>query len=227
MISFYSSSLKIPCNSTLLSTYSKSEHLNVSENLLSFLERLTTFPTDSSELNSWLVEELGARPPKAKVSNDDDDDDVDETEQPEKTTDGDEDDWRKFFEDEVTTEPKSADPKRPSVRLHKLTIHQSLHSLASHKAMFTRTWLALLPLLSVGSDEQSKASTTRALNVMHRGVMPHLTRAVLVMDWVANCVDYGGTVGLLALNGLFTLIKEYNLYVVQFIHPRWPYLIHL
>jgi hypothetical protein len=31
----------------------------------------------------------------------------------------------------------------------------------------------------------------RALNVMHRGVMPHLTRAVLVMDWVAGCVDFG------------------------------------
>ncbi|KAK7686417.1 hypothetical protein QCA50_010641 [Cerrena zonata] len=197
-------------SANLLSTWSKSEHPNAADNLLSFLESLTTFPTDSAELNSWLVEELGARPPKAKTSNAEDDED--ETEEPEKTPNGeDEDDWRKFFEDEVTVEPKSTDPKKPSVRLHKLTIHQSVHSLASHRAMFTRTWLALLPLLSIGPSEQSKALTTRALNVMHRGVLPHLTRAILVMDWIANCVDYGGTVGLLALNGLFTLIKEYNL----------------
>lgn len=84
--------------------------------------------------------------------------------------------------------------------------------------MFTRTWLALLPLLSIGPSEQSKALATRALNVMHRGVLPHLTRAILVMDWIANCVDYGGTVGLLALNGLFTLIKEYNLFVLFISH---------
>ena len=205
--------------------------------MLSFLEHLTTFPTESAELNSWLVEELGTPPPKAKASNEEEDDEVDETE---KANDNDEDDWRKYVEDEVVAEPKSNDPKKPSIRLHKLTIHQSLHSLASHKAMFTRTWLTLLPLLSVGGDEQSKALATRALNVMHRGVMPHLTRAVLVMDWIAGCVDYGGTVGLLALNGLFTLIKEYNLcvslhtyrpfvfnaYVIAIILPSTPVFTH-
>ncbi|CAK5270198.1 unnamed protein product [Mycena citricolor] len=46
---------------------------------------------------------------------------------------------------------------------------------------------------------------------MHRGVIPHLTRPVLVMDWVGECVDLGGTVGLLALNALFLLMKDYNL----------------
>ncbi|CAL1714795.1 unnamed protein product [Somion occarium] len=197
-------------SASLLATYSKSEYPDVPDNLLSFLERLTTFPTDSSELNSWLVEELGTRPPKAKTSSESDDED-ENADRPEKTADAEEDDWRKFFEDEVVTEPKSSDPKKPSVRLHKLTVHQSLHSLSSHKAMFTRTWLTLLPLLSVGSSENSKALAARALNVMHGGVMPHLTRPVLVMDWIASCVDYGGTVGLLALNALFILIKDYNL----------------
>jgi len=46
---------------------------------------------------------------------------------------------------------------------------------------------------------------------MHRGVLPHLTRPILVMDWVGACVDVGGTVGLIALNSLFVLMKEYNL----------------
>jgi U3 small nucleolar RNA-associated protein 19 len=44
-------------------------------------------------------------------------------------------------------------------------------------------------------------------------VLPHLTRAVMAMDWVGSCVDYGGTPGLLALNALFVLMTEYNLYV--------------
>jgi U3 small nucleolar RNA-associated protein 19 len=68
--------------------------------------------------------------------------------------------------------------------------------------VFTRAWLALLPTLSFSRSASGGASseqireetsklTVRALNVMHRGVMPHLTRAVLVMDWVAGCVDYG------------------------------------
>jgi len=46
---------------------------------------------------------------------------------------------------------------------------------------------------------------------MHRGVLPHLTRPILVMDWIGACVDMGGSVGLLALNALFVLMKEYNL----------------
>jgi len=41
--------------------------------------------------------------------------------------------------------------------------------------------------------------------------MPRLTRPVLIMDWIGSCVDYGGTVGLLALNALFILIRDYNL----------------
>lgn len=102
------------------------------------------------------------------------------------------------------------------MRLHKLTVHQSLHSLASHRAVFTRAWLSLLPRLSAGGSnatEKSKALATRALNLMHRGVLPHLTRPVLVMDWIGTCVDMGGSVGLLALNALFVLMKDYNLCV--------------
>lgn len=197
-------------SSTLLSTHDQKQNPRVPANVLSFLERINTFPTESSELNKWWVEELGARPPKAKSSTGEDDEN---DEPPEVEKQAEEDDWRKFFEDEPEAKITSKDPKKPSVRLHKLSVHQSLHSLASHRAIFTRCWLSLLPYLSSGTKEAKEVLATRALNVMHRGVMPHLTRAILVMDWVASCVDYGGSVGLLALNALFVLIKEYNLYV--------------
>jgi len=78
----------------------------------------------------------------------------------------------------------------PGLRLHKMTIHQSLHSLGSHRAVFTRAWLTLLPRLS-GRSESFKALATRALDIMHRGILPHLTRPLLVMDWIGECVDLG------------------------------------
>ncbi|CDO68995.1 hypothetical protein BN946_scf184834.g2 [Trametes cinnabarina] len=192
----------------ILSKYSYAEAPQLPGNLLSILERLTTFPTKASELNSWWVEEFGTKPPKPKRSANEDDDDEEEADA-EGADAGDEDDWRKFF-DEPPAKP-AGEKKGITARVHTLTIHQSLHSLAAHKAVFTRAWLSLLPQLSRGSLEQTKAYSLRVLNVLHRGVIPHLTRPILIMDWVSSSVDHGGTVGLLALNALFTLMKEYNL----------------
>ncbi|KIY71078.1 CBF-domain-containing protein [Cylindrobasidium torrendii FP15055 ss-10] len=180
-------------------------------NLLRILEQLNTFSTEKAELNAWWVEELGKKPPKPKTIKGeqaaDDEDEAMETEES-KWDDGD-DDWRKFFDEDTTAK----DPKKDATaRVHTLTVHQSLHSLASHKAVFTRAWLEMLPRLTVKGDLQStKSLATRVLNIMHQSVLPHLTRAVLVMDWISACVDLGGTVGLLALNALFSLMKEYNL----------------
>ncbi|KAH9919606.1 CBF-domain-containing protein [Fomitopsis serialis] len=185
---------------------------NLPINLLSLLEKLSTLPTDAKELNSWWVEELGAKPPSPKNKKAREDKGAE-----------DDDDWRKFF-DEPAANSKEQE-KRKSARVHTLTLHQSLHSLASHRAVFTRCWLALLPKLSSPAtrendgkrketkkgEAEARGYALRVLNVLHRGVLPHLTRPVLVMDWVAGSVDYGGTVGLLALNALFTLMKEYNL----------------
>ncbi|RPD65784.1 CBF-domain-containing protein [Lentinus tigrinus ALCF2SS1-7] len=194
----------------LISKHSFSEAPQLPGNLLSILERLTTFPTKGSELNSWWVEEMGTKPPPAKKSKGGGDEE-DEDEAPEEQADADEeDDWRKFF-DEPAAKPAAEGKKGPAARVHTLTIHQSLHSLAAHRAVFTRAWLALLPQLSLGSSESTKAYSLRVLNVLHRGVIPHLTRPILIMDWVSSSVDLGGTVGLLALNALFTLMKEYNL----------------
>lgn len=222
-ISWLLSSLyaQLPTRPLLLSHSSP----EVRQNLLSLLERVTTFPTESKEIDSWWVEELGARPPKPKSTKPksranpptDSLSDSDSDEEPvEENENGGEDDWRKFFD-----EPKDGDSSKskkggkagPSVRLNKLTVHQSLHSLPSHRAVFTRLWLTLLPQLRISSEGKGKASegeasnvgmerkrkteedmVVRALNVMHRGVMPHLTRAVMCMDWVGGCVDYGAFV---------------------------------
>ena len=159
---------------------------HVPENLLALLERLESVPATQSDLKSasWWVEELQTKPagsknaPPPTGTDPDSDDDLDATT---------EDDWRNFFDDE---KQKKSAGSEPSTRLRRLTVHGSLHSLASHRAVFTRLWLRLLPRLS-GNDDAGSALSLRVLNVMHHGVMPHLTRAVMVMDWVSGCVDYG------------------------------------
>jgi U3 small nucleolar RNA-associated protein 19 len=168
----------------VLSSSSPRTNPFVPENLLFLLEKLDSFPVAQSDLKSWWVEELQTKPArhkKAPTGSEPDDSGTDSE------PDSAEDDWRKFFEEEE----KQKKPSEPSMRLHQMTVHQSLHSLASHRAVFTRLWLRLLPRLS--DDERAKSGLSlRALNIMHHGVMPHLTRAVLVMDWVGGCVDYGG-----------------------------------
>ncbi|KAF8329231.1 CBF/Mak21 family-domain-containing protein [Amanita rubescens] len=202
---------------TLLNATPPKTHRHLPSNLLSILVRLTTFPTEQAELSEWWVPELGTKPPKPKyvkkkisaggIEVSDEEDEV--MEDLEENT-NENDDWRKFFDS--PDDAQSATSAQPRARLHTLTIHQSLHSLESHRAVFTRAWLTLLPRLTVEDDTSaSKEQVLRALNVMHRGVLPHLTRAVLVMDWVGSCIDYGGAVGLLAFNALFTLMKDYNL----------------
>ncbi|KAF8559665.1 CBF-domain-containing protein [Imleria badia] len=193
----------------ILSKYSSADHPNLLGNLLSIMEKLTTFPTDPSELNAWWVEELGKKPPKPRNGKADEVDGEDE-ELRDVENEDEQDDWKKFFDDE----PNAKNMKKVmgvQGRTHQLTFHQSLHSLQAHRAVFTRTWLTFLPHLSSISTSANRVLTTRALNIMHRGVLPHLTRPILVMDWISACVDFGGTVGLLALNALFTLIKDYNL----------------
>ena len=174
---------KVPRFRPVLSSSSSTTDPHVPENLLAILERFESIPTTQSDLKSasWWVEELQTKPAASKnapvVSDPDSDDDLDATE----------DDWRNFFDDEKQKKPSVFEP---STRLHRLTVHRSLHSLASHRAVFTRLWLRLLPRLS-GNNDTGSALSLRVLNVMHRGVMPHLTRAVMVMDWVSGCVDYG------------------------------------
>ncbi|KAI6109715.1 CBF/Mak21 family-domain-containing protein [Pisolithus sp. B1] len=185
--------------SSVLSRFPAAEYPNLAANLLSLVDRLKTFPTETSELNAWWISELGEKPVTLRISDAEN-----------------EDDWRKPKIIKRTTDIKG--------RVHQLSFHQSLHSLKAHRAVFTRMWLSLLPRLSFDTSVTSRSLTIRALNIMHRGILPHLTRPILVMDWISACVDTGGTVGLLALNALFILMKDYNLDYPQFYTRLYAFL---
>src|SRR6266478_2250103 len=106
----------------VVSSSSPKTNAHVPESLLFFLERLESFPAVQTELKTFWVEELQAKPAKSKK-------------------------------------------KTP----------------------------ADSELDDSGTDDESSgcALSLRVLNVLHRGVLPHLTRPVMVMDWVGGCVDYG------------------------------------
>lgn len=179
-----------PSISSLLSQSSFADHPNLAPNLMSLMEGLSTFPTEPAELNEWWIPQLGASPPKPKntkegeevvavekiEAGDDDDDDAD--------------DWRKFFDEE----PSAKDAKKPTGfkgRPYQLTFHQSLHSLQAHRALFTKFWLTFLRCLSTAPASANQTLTIRTLKIMHRGILPHMTRPIFVMDWVGACVDMG------------------------------------
>ena len=51
----------------------------------------------------------------------------------------------------------------------------------------------------------------RVLLILDEKVMPHLARPLLLTDFLINSYNVGGSVSILALNGVFTLIQKYNL----------------
>lgn len=166
--------------SALLRSYKDSATIPscMAENLLGFLERLKTMPTEAAELNAYWVVELRAKPPKPMRNSKQSED---EAEEPIPV---DEDDWRTFFDDAAPA--KSASSKSGQSRVHTLSTHQCLHSLASHRAQFSACWMTLLPYIA-----SSAPLAARALAVLHRGVMPHMDKPVRLMDWVGGCVDFG------------------------------------
>ncbi len=144
------------------------------------------------------MECLAAQPKRRKGAEDEDSDD--DTRQ-KAEDDVEEDDWRAFFDED----PKPSAPTGPVCRhrrLHAMNIHEQLHSVQAHRAVFTKCWLTLLPLLSTApskshsessdsGDASANALITRVLDIMHHSILPHLTRPILVMDWIAGCVDFG------------------------------------
>lgn len=145
---------------------------------------------DTKKSQFW-VEELSIKPNNqgGNEEAEDVDDDVKE------------DDWRIYFDDlkeTASSQVKAAKGQRR--RVYALSVHEQLHDPTAHRAVFTRCWLSLIPLLAPSlatqhkdEDEEQEHLTlvTRALVILHHSVLPHLTRPVLIMDWVAGCVDYG------------------------------------
>jgi U3 small nucleolar RNA-associated protein 19 len=60
-----------------------------------------------------------------------------------------------------------------------------LLSLPAHKKAFQECWMALLTL------PLEEGEVKRILGGLHRGVLPHMSEATRLMDWLVDSVDVG------------------------------------
>lgn len=187
---------------TLLSTFARSSSNpsppplppSLIPNTISVLESLTTMPTSSSELNEWfcatpVVKSAPSHSSKKRKAED------------ERPGDG---STGVFDSSESESEPEPDVIKSLNSQQRKKNLPPLL-SLVAHRRAFQDCWLAVLAL-PIREDESK-----RALIMLHRQVLPHMTEPRRLMDWLVDCADVGGTVGILALNGLFTLMQKHGL----------------
>ncbi|OBR15248.1 CBF/Mak21 family protein [Colletotrichum higginsianum IMI 349063] len=81
----------------------------------------------------------------------------------------------------------------------------NVNSLHQHKKQGQDAWLAVLKLAA--TREQRK----QVLDVMSNEIAPWFIRPELLADFLTDSYDAGGSISLLALSGVFYLIKERNL----------------
>ncbi|KAK0723968.1 CBF/Mak21 family-domain-containing protein [Apiosordaria backusii] len=96
-------------------------------------------------------------------------------------------------------EPPSSSKKKHPVRL-----------LNQHKKQAQDAWLALMQL-GLSKDQRKKI-----LGVMSTSIAPWFTKPELLMDFLTDCYNAGGSISLLALSGVFYLIQERNLDYPEF-----------
>lgn len=78
-------------------------------------------------------------------------------------------------------------------------------SVPAHRAQLAEIWLAALRL-SLNSEQMKTV-----LSSMTHSIVPFFSQPQLLFDFLTDCYDEGGVMSLLALNGLFELIKLKNL----------------
>ncbi|KAJ2740724.1 Maturation and nuclear export of 40S ribosomal subunits interacting protein, partial [Coemansia sp. BCRC 34301] len=86
----------------------------------------------------------------------------------------------------------------------------SVSSATAHRKAFSEAWIAFL------RQPLTADIYKQVLLTMHRRIIPHMVDATGLMDFLSTAYDSGGSISLLALNGLFTLMDSYNLNYPQF-----------
>jgi len=81
----------------------------------------------------------------------------------------------------------------------------ALYSLSKHKARAQGAWLALMNL-QMEKDQRKAILTTMATSIA-----PWFVKPEMLMDFLTDSYDAGGSTSLLALSGVFYLIQEKNL----------------
>ncbi|XP_025089241.1 nucleolar complex protein 4 homolog B-like [Pomacea canaliculata] len=84
-------------------------------------------------------------------------------------------------------------------------VQHKVSSLKEHKKLLTAVWMKFL------KSELSPGLYRRVLTKLDEKVIPHLSSPLVLSDFLTESYKIGGAISLLALNGLFILIHNYNL----------------
>ncbi|KAI8890159.1 CBF-domain-containing protein [Backusella circina FSU 941] len=169
----------------------------LASNVYAIVEGIRTMPTEASEIDEfWTVNPTKYEAKVEKKKNIDD-------------LLGDE--GLLSDEDDMEVE-EDANTKKKASKKHPLL------QLSVHKRGFSNCWLSLLKLPL--TEEMYK----KILLILHKRILPHLSEPKLLMDFLTDSYNIGGSVSLLALNGLFTLIVEHNLDYPDFYHKLYTLL---
>lgn len=83
--------------------------------------------------------------------------------------------------------------------------HQDFFSLSAHRKQAQDAWLAVL------KNPLNKQQRKSILGLMSHRIVPWFSRVELLMDFLTDSFDEGGSTSLMALSGLFHLIQRKNL----------------
>lgn len=81
----------------------------------------------------------------------------------------------------------------------------TLYSLTAHKKAAQNAWLALMRM------QMEREERKTILGLMSDCIAPWFMKPELLMDFLVDCYNSGGSTSLLALSGVFYLIQEKNL----------------
>ena len=95
-----------------------------------------------------------------------------------------------------------------------------LHSLTAHKKQAQRAWMTVI------SSSLGKAQRKTVLELMSRHIAPWFLKVELLMDFLTDSFDIGGSTSLLALSGLFYLVQHKNLDYPQFYEKLYSMVDH-
>ena len=93
-----------------------------------------------------------------------------------------------------------------------------LHSLTSHKKQAQKAWTNML------RQDLTKIQRKSVLDLMSRRIAPWFLKVELLMDFLTDSFNVGGSTSLLALSGLFYLIQNKNLDYPLFYHKLYSLL---
>ena len=85
-----------------------------------------------------------------------------------------------------------------------------LRSLAAHKKQAQKAWMAVL------RQDLNKSQRKQVLDLMSHRIAPWFLKVEMLMDFLTDSFNVGGSTSLMALSGLFYLIQQKNLDYPQF-----------